>query len=173
MGLSIRECRTVDDYMAWDRFLYGFPGAHYFQTYGWLKSYASMGLTTHVLVLENGGSIEGGVAFLAAKLPMLPYQVFIVPHGPLPAHPDAPGWLTLMERLDVICRKSKAIYTQLYPHERSDTSVLIPKLEELGFAPLTFFSSHEFSSVPVIVELDGKTEEEVLRSFRKRTTSNS
>jgi lipid II:glycine glycyltransferase (peptidoglycan interpeptide bridge formation enzyme) len=167
---AIRECRTDEEYVAWDRFVYDFPGAHYFQTYGWLKSYVPMGLAPRVLVFEVDGRIVGGVAFLTAKLPMLPYTVFIVPHGPLPSHPDAPGWLPLMERLDLICRNSHAIYAQVYPHERSEASVLLPKLEELGFAAPALFTSHDFTSVPVIVELEGKTEEEVLKSFRKRTT---
>jgi hypothetical protein len=168
---AIRECRTVEDYLAWDRFLYEHPGAHYFQTYGWLKSYAPMGMTAHVLIVEQDGIVTGGVAFLSVKIPLLPYCIVIVPHGPLPSDPGSSSWLRLMERLDHICRETKAIYVQIYPHELSSQSILLLKLEELGFTSPALFESHHFSSMPVLVDLAGKSEEEVLGSFRKRTIS--
>ena len=165
----VRLCKSDDDYVAWDRFLFDFPGAHYFQTYGWLKSYQPMGLTPHVLTYEIDAAIVGGVAFLSAKLPLLPFHIIVIPHGPLPSNPDAPSWLPLMQRLDEICQETNAIYAQIYPHELSNQRVLLPRLEELGFTSPALFTSHRFSSTPVTVDLVGKTEEDVLRSFRKRT----
>jgi serine/alanine adding enzyme len=166
---NVRLCDSNEDYVAWDRFLYDFPGAHYFQTYGWLKSYEPLGLRPHVLTCEVDGAIVGGVAFLSAKIPLLPFRIFIIPHGPLPSNPDAPCWLPLMQRLDEICRENNAIYAQIYPHELLEQSVVVPRLEQLGFTSPALFTSHRFSSTPVTVDLIGKTEEDVLRSFRKRT----
>lgn len=169
MATTIRPCLTEEEYAAWDRFVYDFPGAHYFQTYGWLQSYEPMGFKPHVLVYEIDGVIRGGVAFLSVKIPLLPWRIFIIPHGPLPANPDAPGWMPLMQRLDEICREQKALYAQLYPHELSERSVLLSQLNEFGFTGPAIFSSHRFSTKPVIIDLAGKTEEHILMSFRPRT----
>jgi lipid II:glycine glycyltransferase (peptidoglycan interpeptide bridge formation enzyme) len=164
----IRECSTRDDYIAWDRFVYNFPGAHYFQTYGWLKSCEPLGFNSHVLVFENNNVICGGVAFLTSKIPFLPWQIFIIPHGPIPATPDAPSWLPLMERLDDMCHRGGAIFAQLYPHESKQEMVLLPRLERLGFKHPPMFKSR-FSSIPVTIDLVGKTEWDVLMSLRPET----
>lgn len=166
---TIRPCLTEEEYAAWDCFVYDFPGAHYFQTYGWLKSYQPMGFTPHVLVCEIDGVIRGGVAFLSVKIPLLPWRIFIIPHGPLPADPDASSWMLLMQRLDEICKKDRAIYAQLYPHELEDKSVLLTRLESIGFTASPMFTGHRFSSTPLILELRGQTEDHVLKSFRKNT----
>jgi lipid II:glycine glycyltransferase (peptidoglycan interpeptide bridge formation enzyme) len=166
---TVRLCESEKDFLLWDRFLFDFPGAHYFQTYGWLNSYVPMGLTPRVLVYEENGAIEGGVAFLSAKMPLLPWKLFIIPHGPLPASPDAPGWLPLMTRLDQICREEKAIYAQIYPHELSEESELVPCLEDLGFTAPPIFTSHRFSSTPVTVGLAEKSEDDILKSLRPNT----
>jgi lipid II:glycine glycyltransferase (peptidoglycan interpeptide bridge formation enzyme) len=167
--MAVRACNTDEDYGAWDRFVANFPRAHYFQTYGWLKSYEPMGFTPHLLVCEADGMITGGVAFLSAKIPLLPWQIVIIPHGPLPAHPDAPSWLPLMQRLDAICRQRNVIYAQLYPHELSGQRVLLPCLEELGFTSSAMLTCHQFSSTPLTIDLVGKTEQDLLSSFRART----
>ena len=166
---GVRICTTKQDYLAWDRFLYHFSGAHFFQTYGWLQSYEPMGLTPHLLVYEQDGAITGGVAFLSAKIPLIPFRIFIIPHGPLPANPDWPGWLPLMQRLDEICQQGRAVYAQVYPHEASSQQVLLPRLETMGFTSPALFTAHEFSTQPVTVELVGKSEAEVLASLRERT----
>src|SRR5262245_54730344 len=166
---TIRLCNTVEDYDAWDRFVFNLPRAHYFQTYGWLKSYEYMGFTPHVLVQESNGMITDGVAFLDVKIPLLPWRIVIVPHGPLPAHPDGPSWLPLMQRLDKLCRQWNVLYAQIYPHEPSEEFVLMPKIEKLGFTFPALFISHRFSSTLLTVDLAGKTEENVLKSFRERT----
>lgn len=168
---NVRLCSSEEDYLAWDRFLFSFAGAHYFQTYGWLKSYQPMGLIAQILIHSVDGKITGGVAFLSAKIPLLPYRIVIIPHGPLPSDTNAPSWLPLMQRLDEICRESKAIYAQIYPQERIGESVLISRLAELGFTSPELFTSHRFSTLPVTLDLVGKTEEELLRTFRKRTIS--
>jgi lipid II:glycine glycyltransferase (peptidoglycan interpeptide bridge formation enzyme) len=165
----IRPCVTEEEYAAWDCFLFDLPGAHYFQTYGWLKSYEPMGFTPHVLVYESDGVIRGGVAFLSVKIPLLPWRVFIIPHGPLPSDPDSPSWMPLMQRLDQICREQHAIYAQIYPHELAEKSTVVSRLEEIGFTGPAMFTSHRFSSTPVTVDLLGKTEEDVLMSFRHKT----
>ena len=67
---TVRLCDTVEDYDAWDHFVFNLPRAHYFQTYGWLKSYEFMGFMPHVLVQESNGMITNGVAFLDAKNPI-------------------------------------------------------------------------------------------------------
>jgi lipid II:glycine glycyltransferase (peptidoglycan interpeptide bridge formation enzyme) len=166
---NIRLCKSGEDYIAWDRFLYHFAGAHYFQTYGWLKSYEPMGFAPHLLVYELDGAIAGGVAFLSAKVPLLPFHIFVIPHGPLPSDPNTSSWLPLMQRLDQICQEGNAIYAQLYPHEFSDQFVLLPRLEQMGFTSPALFTAHKFSTVPVTVDLVGRTEEDVLKSLRNRT----
>ena len=64
---TVRLCDTVEDYDAWDHFVFNLPRAHYFQTYGWLKSYEFMGFMPHVLVQESNGMITNGVAFLMRR----------------------------------------------------------------------------------------------------------
>jgi lipid II:glycine glycyltransferase (peptidoglycan interpeptide bridge formation enzyme) len=169
MAGTIRLSSTDQDCVAWDRFVSQYPGAHYFQTYGWLKSYEPMALTPHLLIHEEAGVIRGGVAFLGAKLPKLPWQILIVPHGPLPSNPDSPSWRPLMQQLDEICRARSVVAAQLYPHELSNESVLLPRLEELGYTEPALLTSHRFSSTPVTLNLKGRTEDELLATFRPRT----
>jgi lipid II:glycine glycyltransferase (peptidoglycan interpeptide bridge formation enzyme) len=165
----IRVCRSDQEYEAWDRYVFDLPGAHYFQTYGWLKSYEPMGFTPHVLVYEVDSMICGGVAFLTAKVPLLPWRIAIIPHGPLPSDSSAPSWHALMRRLDEICLEQHVIYAQLYPHELTEKSALLLRLEESGFTRPAMFTAHRFSSTPVTVDLIGKTEEDMLMSFRPKT----
>ena len=166
---NIRIATTDEDYIAWDQFLYNFSGAHYFQTYGWLRSYQPIGLTPHLLLHEVDNAITGGVAFLSAKLPVLQLRIFIIPHGPLPSGPEIPSWLPLMQALDEFCRRGNAIYAQLYPHEPSNQLVLLPRLAEMGFTSPAAFTSHQFSTDPVLVDLWGKSENDVLGAIRERT----
>jgi hypothetical protein len=168
-GATVRAAHTQEDHVTWDRFVMNFPGAHYFQTYGWLKSYGPMGLTPHVLLYEADGVIAGGVAFLSVNIPLLPWSILIIPHGPLPANPDMPGWVSLMQCLDELCRDQNVIYAQLYPHEPSEESVILPRLEELGFTSPAMFTSHQFSSSLLKIDLQGKTEGDNLSSVRERT----
>lgn len=168
-GPTVKLCTEEEEYAAWDRFLYEFPGAHYFQTYGWLKSYEPMGFATYVLTYQVDGILLGGVAFLSAKVPCSPWRIFVIPHGPVPPDPDAPSWTPLMQQLDEICRKQRALYAQLYPHELSDQLILLPRLEKHGFTAPALFTSHRFSSTPVMLRLEGKDEEDVLKDFRKNT----
>ncbi|SLM49965.1 protein of unknown function [Nitrospira japonica] len=165
----VRLCASEKDFAAWDRYVFDLPGAHFFQTYGWLHSYQSMGFTPHVLVCEINGVIRAGVGFLVTKLPWLPWRIFIIPHGPLPSIPSLQSWSLLMARLDEICVESRAIYAQVYPHELTENSVLLSRLHEIGFTDPPMFGSHRFSSTPVTVDLAGKSEAEVLMTFRPRT----
>jgi hypothetical protein len=128
-----------------------------------------MGLSAHILISEHDGVIQGGVAFLSAKVPFLPWRIFIVSHGPLPSDPDSPSWLPLMEELDRFCRQHGGICTTLYPHEPADRSVLLSRLEGLGFTTEAVLTSHRFSSTPVTIALHGKQEAEILMSCRPRT----
>jgi lipid II:glycine glycyltransferase (peptidoglycan interpeptide bridge formation enzyme) len=166
--MGVRMCATNQDYVAWDRFVFDTPGARYWQTYGWLKSYEPMGFTTHVLVHETANVTTGGVAFLSFKIPVMPWRIFIVPHGPLPASPEAESWLPLMQAMDSYCRERRAIYTQLYPHEPSGGRALFSQLEQLGFRHPPLFTSHDFSGAAVTVNLKGSPED-VLLSFRPKT----
>lgn len=169
MTNAIRLCSTERDYISWDQYLYDSLGAHYFQTYGWLKSYESLGFKCHIFIHEVDGRIIGGVGILSAKLPFLPWSIVIIPHGPLPADPTASSWRLLWLELDTFCRRNKAIYAQLYPHEFTEHSVLLGEIEKLGFTEPAMFSSHRFSSTPVTIDLRGKTAEGIINSFRKNT----
>jgi lipid II:glycine glycyltransferase (peptidoglycan interpeptide bridge formation enzyme) len=166
---GVRLCHGESDYVAWDRFLEHASGAHYFQTYGWLKSYECFGLTAHVLRYEVNGVIVGGVGFLSAKSPLLPFRIFIVPHGPVPSDPNSPSWMPLMEGLDRLCRDNHTIYTQIYPHALSNETFILTSLKELGYTSPGLFTAHRFSSTPLIIEIAGKNEESVLMSFRNTT----
>lgn len=169
MGGTIGVATTAEDYVAWDRFVSQYPGAHYFQTYGWLRSYEPMGLTPHVLLYEEAGEILGGAAFLTARLPALPWQVLVIPHGPLPADPNAPSWTPLMEWLDEICRERHVFAAQVYPHELAGQSILVPRLEALGFTAPAMLTSHWFSSTPLTLDLKATTEDQLLATFRPKT----
>jgi lipid II:glycine glycyltransferase (peptidoglycan interpeptide bridge formation enzyme) len=169
MGTALQSLMTEKEHEAWDHYVLQVSGAHYFQTYGWLKSYEPMGFTPHVLAHTVNGDIHGGVAFISAKLPLLPWKLIIIPHGPLPAHPDSDGWTCLMKKLNELCQEHRAIYAQIYPHELSGQSVLRSRLAEFGFTGPAMFTSHRFSSTPVTIDLVGKTEDDVISSFRKNT----
>jgi lipid II:glycine glycyltransferase (peptidoglycan interpeptide bridge formation enzyme) len=168
--VAIRACQSEADYIAWDRFLFDFPGAHYFQTYGWLKSYEPMGFTPHVLAQEVDGSITGGVGFLTTRIPIpvLRWRIAVVPHGPVPAIPND-TWRNLMNALDTFCKEQRVIYAQIYPHEQSGASMLVAALESLGYNQPALLTSHRFSSTPVLVNLAGRSEEEILAGLRKKT----
>ena len=166
---EIRLCRTDAEHEAWDQYLYNYPGAHYFQSYGWLKSYEAMGFTAQVLVYEEDGDVRGGVAFLTAKLPLVPWRIFLIPHGPIPSDPEVPSWEPLMKRLDETCREQGAVYAQLYPHELSDKCIVMRRLKELGFTSPPMFTGHRFSSTPVLIDLSERSEEDILMSFRQKT----
>ena len=168
---TIRVCARDSDYAAWDRFVSNLPGAHYYQTYGWLKSYEPIGLRTHVLVYERGDTIQGGVAFLSAKVPLLTWRIFIVSHGPLPPDPDSPGWLPLMNELEKYCRSYNGIRTTIYPHEFENSRALLARLEALGYSAPGSFTSHRFNSTPVTIALAGKHEADILNACRPRTRS--
>jgi len=167
---GVRTCTSDSDYSAWDRFLFRLPGAHYFQTYGWLKSYEPMGLEPHVLVRESEGTITGGVGFLSARvpLPLLRWRIVVIPHGPVPAAPNE-SWHKLMSAVDKFCEAHGAIYAQIYPHEKKGESLLLRTLEERGYTHPPLSTSHRFSSTPVLVPLAGRTEEEILSGLRKKT----
>lgn len=167
--MSVRLCATDNDYSAWDHFVSELEGAHYFQTFGWLRSYQPMGFTPHVLLYERDGEITGGVGFLSLKLPLLWRRIVVIPHGPLPPSPDAPAWQPVMQALDAFCQERGVIYAQLYPHESAEKRILLAEVERFGFTQPALFGSHRFSSTPVMVNLHGKTEDEILRSLRKKT----
>lgn len=167
--MGIWLCQTNEDYSNWDRYVVGVPGAHYYQTYGWLKSYEPMGFSPQVLVYEEEGRIAGGAAILSAKIPFLPWRVFVLPHGPLPADPAAPSWAALMQRFDRMAREQRAICATIYPHEFFGGTTIVPRIEELGFTDPMMLTAHRFSNTPVRVDLPHTTENELLLSFRPRT----
>jgi peptidoglycan pentaglycine glycine transferase (the first glycine) len=167
--MSVRLCTTEQDYRAWDEFVFNSPGAHYWQTYGWLKSYEPMGFTPHVLTYATNGVVSGGVALLSFRIPLVSRRIFIVPHGPIPTPPETESWPLLMQAMDAFCREHGAIYTQLYPHESSEHGALRSRVEQLGFRHPPLFTSHRFSSDAVTVRLQGKSTDDILLSFRPKT----
>jgi lipid II:glycine glycyltransferase (peptidoglycan interpeptide bridge formation enzyme) len=74
-----------------------------------------------------------------------------------------------MQGLDDFCRRYKAAYAQIYPHEVTSELTVVNELEELGFTSPPLFTGHRFSSTPVTIDLVGKREEDILKCLRKKT----
>jgi lipid II:glycine glycyltransferase (peptidoglycan interpeptide bridge formation enzyme) len=166
---AIRLCRTPGDFVAWDAFVGRVPGAHFLQLHGWLSSYEPMGARCGVLVQLEGGRIVAGCAFLSIRVPVLGRPIFIVPHGPVCESTDDGSWTGVMEALEAHVRRSGALYVQLWPHvARDDEAGLQPYLEA-GYDGPRLFTAHEFGSTLLAVDLAGRTEEQLLAAFRRKT----
>jgi len=172
---TVRLLETPDDHAAWNAFVGRVPEGDVLQAWEWglVKSPAWTPLR---LAVWDGDVLVAGAALLRRALPLVG-TFFYAPRGPLLADwTDTDALRVLLDAIRAQARVHKAAFLKIdpaVPLEREDVSQL---LTAAGFAPPPDADSQGFGGTQprCVMQLDlaGRTEAELLASFKAQTRRN-
>jgi hypothetical protein len=130
------ECAVNDaDLAAWDKFVLATPGASFFVTSSWLRSYSNFGLSVEFILAKNSeNEIVGGIPLVMARVPGV--GVCLVPHGPIVTTEDSGIIDALIDIAEQEAKGSGAVFIQFHPFEPEPDFALVQKFAHkysLGF----------------------------------------
>ena len=142
---------------AWDEFLSRYPEAHLLQTTAWGELKAAFGWSVVRLAVGNTGA-----QILFRKLPM-GFSLAYIPKGPL-----GNEWDKLWKKVDLICRRNRAILLKVEPDYWEDVTSAEKKKAPRGFQA----SRHNIQPPrTLVVDLQGD-EEAILTRMKQKTRYN-
>jgi len=149
---------------AWMAFLEGHPEAHVLQTAPWGDLKACFGWRVHRVLGIEGGQPRAGLQVLVRPLP-LGLSILYVPKGPVGAWQDAGIFRGLLEALDRLARRARALCLRLEPDLEEGQLAL--DLGAFGFRPAPSIQPRR----TILVPLEGE-EEALLQAMHPKTRYN-
>ena len=134
--IKIREAANQDS-NRWDEFVKDNNGSFY-QCYKWRFVYEEQGFKTFYLIADDEkGSIKGIFPFV--KIPMfLNDSVHSMSFGGASGGPLSESMevvTALMERMDEICIREKAVYAHILVNPYKDNTNLMARCNSMGYKP--------------------------------------
>lgn len=174
--------KQEESQVAWNQALAGLPHAHALQSWVWgdFKSRWGWTASRHSLTIaENSWQPLAAAQVLKRRLPRLPYSILYVPKGPVLNYNDRTLRRQVLQELEKLARREKAIMIKIDPEvvrywgveqERKSPvgAKFIEELQQRGW-----LYSAEQIQFPNTVILDlTRSEEDLLASMKSKTRYN-
>lgn len=130
-GLRARE---VADRDAWNRLARDLPHAHVLQSWEWGDFKSRHGWSPTRLRFDVAGT-TAAASILARRAAPLPLTVLYVPKGPLLDYGDAAVLDAVLDALEALARKRRAIFVKIDPDVPADHPTAVPLLRRRGWRP--------------------------------------
>ncbi len=150
------------DQATWDSFVAAAPGGHLLQSWAWGELKARFGWRVWRMAVAGVGaqvlfrSLPGGLGSIA-----------YVPRGPVAGFDDEAALRTLLDAIQPLARRQRAICLKVEPN-REDDPALADRLRGLGFCPSTQAVQPRRT---LLVDLDAEPEE-LLGRMKQKTRYN-
>lgn len=163
---------AVVDLEEYEAFVQGHPKGHFAQSAHWAAMKPDWDWQARVC-RDAEGNIRGSIAVLLRKLPLGLGTFAYAPRGPICDPGDAATMAELLEAAADLARRRGAAVLRMDPDAPEGDLTVSSVLFGLGFRPKTGRNTDQIQPAFVYrLPLRGRTEEELLLSFRQKTRYN-
>lgn len=160
-------------YEAYDQFIANHRRGHFMQTRAWGRHKSSWRWEA-ILARDEAGEIKGSLAVMIRKVPGMPYSMMYGCRGPVCDETDLETAKELFEGAKKLAKELRCYILKLDPDIRSDRADFAALMAELGFTLPPDTKNFESIQPRYVFRLDveGRTEENLLNSFESKTRYN-
>ncbi len=160
-------------YEEYDRFVASHPRGHFMQTRMWGKHKSSW-QWEGLLRRDAGGKVTGSFAVMLRRVPGTPYSMMYGCRGPVCDTEDLETARELLEGAKALAKKRRCYILKVDPDVKSDNAAFAALLTELGFTPPPDHKNFESIQPRYVfrLDIDGRTEENLLNAFESKTRYN-
>lgn len=156
----------VNEYV---KFIKNFPSVSFMQDYGWGNVKSSW--IKEYIYMEKDGKIYAAMSCLIKKLPLLKHTIIYVPRGPVCDIKDLYILKQLIKEADDIVKKYKAIVIKFDPEiEKNEDLKYLYKIN--NFKIINKQSTLIQPKYNMVIDIQNKTEEDLIKSFASKTRYN-
>ena len=168
------EIVKIENAQEFDRFVRSHPKGHMMQTSAWGKVKQEWEWCGFISRDENG-NIKGVCATLLRQIPMTPFKMMYAPRGPVCDLADKETVKELLTAARDYGIKNKAYTLKIDTDTLISNEEYINLLKDMGFTFMDHNKDFNTIQARYILRLDveGKTEEEVMASFHPKTRYNA
>lgn len=168
--LDLNNAAAVEEY---ENFNKSCPKGHFAQSVGWGKLKTEWTFEG-IISRDAEGKIRGIMSVLIRKMPMMPTSVLYAPRGPVCDVHDKETLADLLEGAKALAEKYKGYALKMDTDVKSDDKEYLQIMEELGFTLPKDTKNFEGIQPRYVfrLELNGRTDEELLASFEQKTRYN-
>ncbi len=167
------EFVTKETLKEYEAFLTSHPKGHFLQSYNWGKQKPEW-IWEGMFVRGDDGEICGAMSVLIRKVPSLPYSIMYGARAPVCDIHDEKVLGELLEGAKSLAVKHHAYCLKLDPDVSIEDSEFLEIMKKLGFRRRD--TGKNFSGIqPRFVfrlNIEGKTEDEIMASFHSKTRYN-
>lgn len=175
----LADWQPIDQAGRWHDILHSLPAAHPLQSWAWGAFKSRWGWSMKALALPGAEGHEAAALVLRRQLPRLPFSFLYVPKGPLFAYGDAGLRERVLDDLQALARRERAIFVKIDPDvvsscglepERPDP-VGVAWLESLRARGWRFSTDQVQFRNTVLLDLE-QSEESLLAAMKSKTRYN-
>ena len=157
---------TINEY---EQFIQSHPKGHFAQSYLWGKQKTAWHF--HGVAVRNEvGAIKGALGVLIRKAPMFPVSMLYICRGPVCDLDDRETLEELMQGVRALAKQYHGYVVKIDPDVSVENTAFKAELERLGFRCMQDGKNFEGIQPRFVFRLnvEGKTEEELLASFTQK-----
>ena len=126
------EILQAADFEAYDAFVEAHPRGHFMQTRAWGRVKSAWNWQA-VISRDENGAINGSLAVLVRKLPLVPYTMMYAPRGPVCDIYNQRVLAELTEGLKTLAKKHRACVFKTDPDVASSDTTFVELMQGLGY----------------------------------------
>lgn len=162
-----------DNHEEFEAFVKTHPQGDVLQTYAWSKQ-KPMWTFRAILVRNDDDSIRGAMSVLIRKIPATPFSLMYAARGPVCDINDKEVLSELLKGAKELAKQFRCYVLKLDPDVTFDETTFMKNMDELGFilAPKALNFENIQPQYVMILNIEGKNEDEVMAMFKSKTRYN-
>lgn len=160
------EMITQQTRAEYEAFIQSHPQGHFAQSHLWGQQKTAWDFQA-IAVRDDSGAIRGALGVLIRKAPVFPVSMLYICRGPVCDLDDHETMAQLFEGVRALAKQRHGYVVKIDPYVKADNEAFKKELESFGFRCMQSGKNFEGIQPRFVMHLDveGKTEEEVLASF--------
>lgn len=162
-----------DNHEEFETFVRQHPKGHLQQSWEWSRQ-KSYWLFQGIVVRDESKAIRGAMSVLIRRIPMTPWTLMYAARGPVCDIHDKDMLACLLEGAKVLAKQHRSYVLKLDPDITFDETEFMKHMEDLGFvlAPKALNFENIQPQYVMRLDIEGKTEDEVMAMFKPKTRYN-
>ncbi len=165
--------KTLDSDEKYKKFVETNPKGHFMQSREW-ASLKSNWINEIITVEDGNGDIKASMSVLIRKVPFTPFTIMYCPRGPVCDVHNKEYLVALIEKAKILAKKYKSYVLKLDPDIEITDKEFLETAKSIGFRVKNASKNFEGIQPRFVFRMDikGKSEEEVIKSFHQKTRYN-